>query len=117
MATDLSVILWTDDTERLVPFYRDTLGLKEQSQGGFSIFEIGGRQSLAIGQHSEVSGKTKEPYRIMVNLTVDDIQAAYEQLKGKGVQFMRPPEQDMGVMIATFQDPDGNTLQLFQETG
>ncbi len=115
MANDLSVLIWTDDVERLVAFYRDTLGLPASMQEGFAIFDIGGKQALAIGKHSEVSGKTKEPYRVMVNLTVADIQAEYERMKGKGVQFMRPPEQDMGVKIATFQDPDGNTLQLFQE--
>lgn len=118
MANELSVIIWTDDLERLLPFYRDKLGLKTQTEGDFAIFEIGGKQPLALGKHSEVSGKTKEPYRMMVNLAVDDIQATYEELKGKGVEFTRPPEQDMGgVTIATFQDPDGNTLQLFQETG
>ena len=118
MANEVSVIIWTEDLERLLPFYRDTLGLKAQTQGDFALLEIGGKQPLALGKHSEVSGKTKEPYRMMVNLTVDDIQATYEDLKGKGVQFTRPPEKDQGdFMIATFQDPDGNTLQLFQDAG
>ena len=113
-----SILVWTEDLKNLVPFYRDTLGLKATDIGDeFALFEIGGAQQLALGVHSEVKGKSKEPNRVMVNLDVDDIQAEYERLKSKGVQFIRPPTRepaDESMIIATLQDPDGNTLQLFQ---
>jgi lactoylglutathione lyase len=113
-----SVIIWTEDVKKLAPFYRDTLGLKASDTGDeFAVFELGGSQQLALGAHSEVKGRSKEPNRVMINLDVDDAQAEYERLKGKGVQFIRPPSpepQGDGMIIATLQDPDGNTLQLFQ---
>lgn len=112
-----SVIIWTEDVKKLANFYRDTLGLKTADMGDeFALFEMGGAQ-LALGAHSEVKGKSKEPNRVMVNLDVDDAQAEFQRLKAKGVQFVREPSPEPaadGTIIATLQDPDGNTLQLFQ---
>jgi len=114
-----SVAIWTDDVARLVRFYRDRLGLRvEIASDEFTVFAAppaGGTQ-LALGRHSEVSGRSKEPYRIMVNFLVEDCRAACEELKARGVEFLREPWFDPadGFMIATFQDPDGNTLQLLQ---
>ena len=107
-----SVVIWTDDLARLVPFYRDVLGLKaEMESPEFALF---GSQ-LALGKHSHVQGRSKDPNRVMVDLTVDDCRAEYERLRAKGVEFVREPEEDQGLIIATFTDPDGNTLQLFQQ--
>jgi predicted enzyme related to lactoylglutathione lyase len=112
-----SVVIWTEDVKKLAPFYRDTLGLKTSEMGDeFAVFEIGGTQQLGLGVHSEVKGRSKEPNRVMINLDVDDCRAEYERLKAKGVQFVREPSSEPmdGTIIATLQDPDGNTLQLFQ---
>lgn len=107
------VIIWTEDMKRLLPFYKDTLGLPTQMEADeFAVFQGG---QLALGQHSEVKGKSRDPNRLMVNLNVDDCQAEYQRLRGKGVHFVREPSKDQGeITIATFLDPDGNTLQLFQ---
>jgi predicted enzyme related to lactoylglutathione lyase len=109
-----SAIIWTDDMGRLLPFYRDVLGLGTQMEAdGFAVLSGG---KLALGVHSEVKGAAKDPNRLMVNLSVDDCQAEYERLKGQGVKFLREPSEDQGgVIIATLADPDGNLLQLFQE--
>jgi predicted enzyme related to lactoylglutathione lyase len=111
-----SVVIWTEDVKKLAPFYRDTLGLKATEMGDEgALFELGGRQQLGLGLHSEVKGRSKEPDRVMINLDVDDIRAEYERLRAKGVQFVREPSPETdGTIIATLQDPDGNTLQLFQ---
>ena len=49
----------------------------------------------------------------------DDIQSAYEELRGKGVQFKSPPVRipsgpSAGGFDAYFLDPDGITLELAQ---
>ena len=112
----VGVIIWTGGLDTLLPFYRDTLGLKPHSvRPDFVSFKWGGIR-LAIGRHSEVSGKTREPYRVMVNLGVDDIQKEYKTLRTKGVKFTRPPElEHWGGWVCTFTDPDGNTIQLLQQ--
>lgn len=114
-----SVAIWTDDVRRLGAFYRDKLGLTvEVDSDEFMVFAAPepGATQLAIGKHSEVSGTSKEPFRIMVDFLVSDCQAAFEELRAKGVEFTREPSIDPGdgFVIATFKDPDGNTLQLLQ---
>jgi len=67
------VIISTEDFARLLPFYRDTLGLGTQMVSeGFAVLG-GGR--IALGLHSEVKGKSRDPNRVIVNLNVDDCQA------------------------------------------
>jgi predicted enzyme related to lactoylglutathione lyase len=70
---------------------------------------------LSIGVHDRVHGEAVDPLRIMINLEVDDVQAAHRRLVGAGVMFIRAPErEDWGGWVASFADPDGNTLQLMQ---
>jgi len=110
------VIIWTEDLGRLVEFYRDKLNLEPHSvQPDFVAFRFG-EVRLSVGLHSEVSGKARDPYRIMVNLAVHDIHDSYRQLTARGVEFIRPPEQEhWGGWVATLRDPDGNLLQLLQQ--
>ncbi|MSQ22349.1 MAG: hypothetical protein EXR53_03445 [Dehalococcoidia bacterium] len=112
------VILWTDNVERLVAFYLDVLGLTPHSvRPDFVAFSFGDAR-LSIGRHDGVSGKAKDPNRVMVNLAVTDIQQVYTLLQEKGVSFLRPPERERwGGWVATFHDPDGNILQLLQQPG
>ena len=112
-----SVVIWTDDMGRLVPFYRDVLGLQQQMDTPeFAVFMSEDGPQLAIGRHSEVHGRSGDPYRLMIDFQVDDCQGEYQRLNAKGVKFIRPPSQDEGAIIATLSDPDGNLLQLFQMT-
>ena len=108
-----SVLIWSEDVKRLLPFYRDVLGLKplvETEQ--FAVFpEVG----LRIGTHSEVRGGARDPNRVMVNFRVADCQAEYERLTAQGVDFIRAPSPDAIHIVATFSDPDGNLLQLMQD--
>jgi predicted enzyme related to lactoylglutathione lyase len=109
------VIISTDDFTRLLPFYRDTLGLGTQMESdGFAV--LGGGQ-IAVGHHSGVEGKSRDPNRVIVNLKVDNCQTEYELLKGMGVEFIREPSREAkDLIVATLLDPDGNTLQLFEWT-
>jgi len=109
-----SVLIHTEDLKNLAPFYRDIIGFKPTMEGeDFAVFEAGAAQ-LALGVHSEVNGRSKDPNRVMVDLEVDDCKAEYDRLKAKGVEFIREPSLDEGFVVATLLDPDGNTLQLFQ---
>jgi predicted enzyme related to lactoylglutathione lyase len=112
-----SVIIWTEDLGRLMPFYRDVVGLTPAMEGdAFTVFQAESGAQLALGQHSEVKGPSRDPNRVMVDLGVDDCRAEYERLNANGVQFVRPPAQEQnGMWIATLKDPDGNLIQLFQD--
>ncbi len=45
-------------------------------------------------------------------LAVDDVQATYEDLRAKGVEFVSPPAKQPWGEYAIFKDPDGNQFVL-----
>jgi len=54
---------------------------------------------------------------IFLNLRVADIQACYEEWKGKGAQFLTPPI-DRGAEVRCYmRDPDGYLIEVGQSTG
>ena len=107
--------IWSQDLNNLLPFYRDTLGLKPTMESErFVVFGDPNAPSLGLGSHSDVKGKNSDPARHMVGLMTDDVRADYEQLKSKGVEFIEEPTNYDQVTIATLKDPEGNLVQLFQ---
>lgn len=57
-----------------------------------------------------------------VCIDVPDLQAAYEDLLAKGVEFLAPPLRIadgplQGCSFVYFKDPNGVTLELFQSAG
>ena len=110
------LIIWTDNLDVLSNFYRDVLQLVPHSvKPDFISFKWGDTR-LNIGTHSDIKGTSKDQLRIMVNLRVKDIRAAYNNLQERGIDFIRLPEQEnWGGWICTLSDPDGNIIQLVQD--
>lgn len=112
------VLIWTS-TERfstMRSFYVETLGLIPRSDRHEFVNFVLGSARLSIAVHEGVEGTTAEPDRLMVNLGTDDIAGQSERLKEAGVQCTREPEEESwGGWMATFSDPDGNTIQLMQQ--
>lgn len=109
--------IWSSDLNNLLPFYRDTLGLKVVIDAeGFVAFGDVSTPSLALGTHSDVKGANGDPARHMVGLDTDDIDAEFERLKAAGVEFVEEPNTtpDGSLRLATLKDPEGNLVQLLQ---
>ena len=118
---DLNVsglIIWTAASHFALmrSFYSDILELPIRSdRKEFINFELDSFR-LTIAVHSKIKNSAKDPLRIMINLGTPRIQETYKTLTARGVSFLRDPEQeDWGGWIATFNDPDGNVIQLLQE--
>lgn len=111
------VLVWTEAHRfpAMLRFYRETLGLTARSvKNDFVNFDWGGVR-LSVGVHAAVHGASRDALRIMIHFAVADIHAAHARLARAGVVFSRPPErEEWGGWVATFTDPDGNTLQLLQ---
>jgi predicted enzyme related to lactoylglutathione lyase len=110
--------LWSEDVNKLLPFYRDVLGLKVAMESPSYAF-VGASSpespGLLLGTHSEVHGRNSDPARHMIGFASDDLQADWKRLKEAGVEFIQDPtpyEDEM--WIATLKDPEGNLVQLFQ---
>jgi predicted enzyme related to lactoylglutathione lyase len=105
----------SEQPEELIRFYRDIVGLTPADHVAPGAFMVGTASFIAliIERHDEVSGRTKEPNRVLLNFLVEDVAAEQARLEGLGVAFTRPASHDEGFgTIATFVDPDGNLCQL-----
>ena len=96
--------IWSEDLNKLLPFYRDVLGLKVGLQlDGFVLFGDLGTPALGLGTHSDVHGRNTDPARHMVGLASDDVYADFKRLKGAGVEFVENPTDHGTVRIATLR--------------
>ena len=98
-------------------FYRDALGLKERFRNdeiGWAEYGIGGPCfGIERVEPGDAEGAAMVGRFVGVSLRVDDIDAVYQALQGKGVAFTAAPEkQPWGGSLAHFKDPDGNILTL-----
>lgn len=113
------VLIWTevDRFEAMRHFYVESLGLEPRSsREDFVDFEWGSTR-LTIGVHEQVRGEGRDPLRIMINLAVDDIDQAHNRLVAAQVPCLRQPSPEpWGGRVATYSDPDGNTVQLMTGT-
>src|SRR5581483_259102 len=105
-------VLFVSDVERSRSFYRDTLGmtLKFDGEDDFGI-DAGGILLMAVNRAgaadllTEDAVASMQPGAAACQLVsfVDDVDAVYEELKGKGVEFIREPiDRDWGIRTAHF---------------
>jgi catechol 2,3-dioxygenase-like lactoylglutathione lyase family enzyme len=108
------VTIGVRDLERAIKFYRDTLGmplLYAAPEFSYAAFDAGGtRFSVAAGAPENHGTGNK---MTGIGLVVPDVDAAYEDLAAKGVEFtMKPAKQPWGGYMGMFADPDGNVFYL-----
>ncbi len=109
------VTLPTQDFERAVKFYGETLGLEEEKRyGQMPGVEFGtGNLTLAVLE-SEKFGMDFNVNKNPIALRVDDVEEARKELESQGIEFAADT-MDSGVChMAFFSDPDGNALMLHQ---
>jgi lactoylglutathione lyase len=107
--------IWSEDLNRLLPFYRDVVGLKIRIQTpGFVVFGEPDAPALGLGTHSEVHGRNADPARHMVGLLTDDVDADSKRLKAAGVEFVEEPTDYGHLRMSTLRDPEGNLIQMLQ---
>ncbi len=103
------------DIQAAADFYGKVLGLPHlYTFGDLAFFDCGGtRLFLSAGDQSA------EPP--ILYFRVDDIQTAYDELRGRGVEFENAPQlihkHDNGVeeWMAFFPDPDGHLLAIMAQ--
>jgi len=111
------------DLQQMIDFFTQTFDASlitmKQFGGadGASLDLSGVTINLRVPQENEKildSGKTYGYHHIGIN--VDDIDAKYEDLKGKGYAFsVAPKDIDETLRIAFFDGPENVTLELLQE--
>ena len=107
------VFINVTDFARSKAFYQDTLGLKltHEVAAGWAEFDTG-TLALAIGCYGAIGLEANKKGNVSVALAVDDVKAAVEHLRAKGVTFTSEPSEHTPCFMAAIADPDGNELML-----
>jgi catechol 2,3-dioxygenase-like lactoylglutathione lyase family enzyme len=127
--------VWVHDQDEALAFYTEKLGLELREDvtvpelGNFRWLSVGvpGQQDVAITLMAipgppVFDAETQDAIKTLVAKGVasglffatDDVQATYEELKDRGVEFQQEPtEQPYGV-DAGFRDPSGNQMRVAQ---
>jgi catechol 2,3-dioxygenase-like lactoylglutathione lyase family enzyme len=107
---DFAMIV-TQDKERALRFYEETLGLSRQPNAHEDWPEVEpGNLTLSIVGYEQIGRPEFAPNTGAVALRVPDVAATRSRLEDAGVEF-RGDTLDSGVChLAVFTDPDGNRL-------
>src|SRR5215510_2141027 len=106
--------LWSEDVNNLLPIYQDVVGLPVAVDApGFVLGQAGGASARA--RHAQRGTRPQQrSCRHVIGLTTDDITADGKRFKDAGVEFIEDPTDYDTVRAATFNDPEGNLLQLLE---
>lgn len=110
------VAIAVSDPERARKFYQETLELKPATTalgGAWVEYELGA-VTIGVGCHP-----AWQPSRdgTTVAFEVEEIDAAINQLKERGVAFDLDKTETPVCWMAQFRDPDGNKLLVHQRKG
>ncbi len=109
-----SIMIGTKQSKVLAAFYEKVLGKAPEmvdDEHGFYGWQLGS-SFLGVLDHSQMSGATKDPGRIMLNFETSQVKEEFERIKALGATVIADPYQMGGGWIATLADPDGNYFQL-----
>jgi predicted enzyme related to lactoylglutathione lyase len=135
MITIANAQLWVHDQDEALEFYTKKLGWEVRAD--VTVPELGNFRWLTVGPAGQdgvsvvlmaipgpplMDESTSQAVRDLMGkgfagtvfLTTDDVYAAYEELKSRGVEFVEPPEQRPYGIDSGFRDPSGNNFRLAQ---
>jgi uncharacterized glyoxalase superfamily protein PhnB len=127
--------LWVHDQDEALAFYTEKVGF--ETRVDVTVPELGNFRWLTVGPAGQpevaivlmaipgqpvMDSETAEQVRALmakgfagtIFLTTDDCQSSYEELKGRGVDFVEEPEQRPYGIDSAFRDPSGNYIRVTQ---
>jgi predicted enzyme related to lactoylglutathione lyase len=127
--------LWVHDQDEALEFYTKKVGMEVRVD--VTVPELGNFRWLTVSPPGQpdfaivlmaipgppvLDAETAEQVRTLMSkgfagtvfLNTDDCQAAYEELRDRGVEFTEVPEKRPYGIDSGFRDPSGNSLRLTQ---
>lgn len=115
-----TVRVFVRDLDNAKAFYANVLGLRlkgGRTELGYCVFDAGNTQLVLESVPADAPGEDQALVGRFTGLSfeVADVEARYRELAALGVRFTGEPErQAWGGVLATFQDPEGNEMQIAQ---
>jgi uncharacterized glyoxalase superfamily protein PhnB len=93
-----------------------TVGAPGQDDFSIALMAIPGAPVMDEDTKKKVEELMSKGFAGTVFLTTDDVQASYEELKGRGVEFTEAPSERPYGIDSEFRDPSGNAIRLGKPT-
>ncbi|WP_337308611.1 VOC family protein [Candidatus Aeolococcus gillhamiae] len=114
--------LTVESVAKSVEFYEGVLGLRVvyRSEPAFALIKVDGGGSIGLLSMDEARKEGAEDMTpaqrraIHVELSVDDLDAAYEELLERDMTFHAPPHDEPWERVMTGFDPDGYSVEIAQ---
>ena len=116
-----AVTLFVDDLKEAKRFYRDVFEMPVVNEDATScafrfpnvVISLLTRASAPELLEPAAVGEAGAPARMLLTLEVGDVDAVYERLRARGVEFLNGPmDRPWGPRTATFADPSGHCWEL-----
>ena len=107
------IVIPATDVRRSADFYATVFGWEVRTRGDGSLAFNDG-----VGQVSgtwAVGPPPAERPGLMMYIMVDDIAAACDVVAANGGEIVKPVDPKAREIVATFRDPAGNVLGLYQD--
>lgn len=105
------------DQQRAVDFFTEKLGFAVATDQPFNDKQRWVELRIP-GSDTRVVPFMMDGYEVLIGkfqnvvFTTDDVQRTYEELKGRGVEFLQPPKKESWGTSVILKDPDGNQFLL-----
>jgi catechol 2,3-dioxygenase-like lactoylglutathione lyase family enzyme len=131
-----NVQVWVQDQDEALAFYTEKLGMELRED--VTVPEMGNFRWLTVGVPGQdvavtlmaipgppvFDAETRDMIKALLAkgaagglfFATDDVQASYEELKGRGVEFQQEPTQQPYGIDAALRDPSGNQIRMVQST-
>jgi catechol 2,3-dioxygenase-like lactoylglutathione lyase family enzyme len=127
--------LWVHDQDEALAFYTEklcfevrmdvtmaelgdfrwlTVGPPGQPDISIVLMAIPGPPVMDAGTAEDVRTLMAKGFAGAIFLTTDDCEASYQELSGRGVEFVEKPEERPYGIDSSFRDPSGNNIRLVQ---
>ena len=117
-----AICLLVEDYEKSLDFYKNTLGLKINSQDkNYTDFKLG-ESLFAIFQKDTATAMFSKSHMksgggAIIAFPVENVEETCKELEQKGVDiFGGPKTMSWGQTVAYFKDPDNNILEVTSHT-
>lgn len=118
-----ATVIFVQDLGKCLPFYRDTLGFPVTFTDDVSVaFKLQDHDFVLLKFAAAEEMISEEAIafhkaggqRVLLCAGVEDVHITYNELRAKGVTFIKPPvDQAWGRCTAYFADPEGNLWEIW----
>ena len=116
--------LYSDDPQTLADWYKDTLGIQYEKTDKYNAWycsfpyrDMAGKEAYAVWSILQAEDIERGKGKLFtINYRVHSIDEVVKHLNDKGVEVKGPEKFDEG-KFAWITDPEGNDIELWEDTG